>query len=180
MVTHNRAPLYVLFAFCFALSAESIAGLKWAAPAGWKNLGSQTMRAATYSVPAAPGDSGQAECVVYFFGKGQGGPVDANIDRWKSQFQTPDGKPAPAKIGMRTIHGLPVTTIDVSGNYSGMGGPLADAKSSVPGYRLLGAILVNPGGNIFLKFTGPAKTVAANQVKFEQLLSSFAPDPARP
>ncbi len=44
-----------------------------------------------------------------------------------------------------------------------MGGPLAQSKSSAPGYRLLGAILVNPGGNIFLKFTGPAKTIAANQ-----------------
>jgi hypothetical protein len=29
------------------------------------------------------------------------------------------------------------------------------------------------GNNIFVKFTGPAKTIAANQQKFEELLSSF-------
>jgi hypothetical protein len=49
---------------------------------------------------------------------------------------------------------LPVTTIDVTGQYSGMGGPMATAKTSKPGYRLLGAIIENPGGNVFLKFTG--------------------------
>jgi hypothetical protein len=175
MGKRNYVLLSALLVFSLSLTAESIAGLKWTAPAGWKNLGSQTMRAATYEVPPAPGDKQQAECVVYFFGKGEGGPVDANIERWKGQFQTPAGKPAAAKIAMRTIHGLPVTTIDVSGDYSGMGGPLAGGKSFVPGYRLLGAILVNPGGNIFLKFTGPAGTVAGNQSKFEQLLSSFTP-----
>lgn len=165
-----------LLAGAVCLSAESVAGVKWTAPAGWKNLGSQTMRAATYVVPDAPGDHAQSECVVYFFGQGEGGPVDANIQRWESQFTTPSGKPVPAKVGHRTIHGLPVTTIDVSGSYSGMGGPLAQSNGVAPGYRLLGAILVNPGGNIFLKFTSPAKTVAANQAKFEQLLSSFTPD----
>ena len=179
MCIRKCALVSALLAFATILTAESVAGLKWTAPAGWKNLGSQTMRAATYAVPSAPGDRQPSECVVYFFGQGQGGPVDANIERWKGQFQTADGKPAPAKVAMRTIHGLAVTTIDVSGNYSGMGGPLAQSKSLAPGYRLLGAILVNPGGNIFLKFTGPAKTVAANQLKFEQLLASFAPEAGR-
>jgi hypothetical protein len=42
------------------------------------------------------------------------------------------------------------------------------------GYRLLGAIVEGPGGNIFFKFTGPAKTIAANQPKFESLLSSVS------
>ncbi len=43
-------------------------------------------------------------------------------------------------------------------------------------YRLLGAIVENTGGNVFLKFTGPASTIAANQTKFDQLLESFAKD----
>ena len=57
-----------------------------------------------------------------------------------------------------------------------MGGPLAGAQRVVSGYRLLGAIVEGPGGNVFLKFTGPNKTIAANQQKFEQLLASFQPD----
>ena len=83
------------------------------------------------------------------------------------------GKPAPAKVTKITIHGLPVTTIDVSGEYSGMAGPSATAPVRVPGYRLLGAIVESPGGNVFIKFTGSAKTMAANQPKFQQLLDSF-------
>jgi hypothetical protein len=65
-----------------------------------------------------------------------------------------------------------MTTIEASGTYSGMGGPMAPSKP-VQGYRLLGAIVEGPGGNVFVKFTGPAKTVSANQQKFDQLLASF-------
>jgi len=145
------------------LLAESAAGLHWTAPAPWKSEGARPMRAATYTVT-------DAECAVYFFGQGQGGSVQANIDRWKSQF-----KPSDAKVTKVIIHGLPVTKIDISGEYSGMGGPMAQAPSK-SGYRLLGAIVEGPAGNIFIKFTGPLKTIAANQQKFEVLLSSFAKD----
>jgi hypothetical protein len=111
--------------------------------------------------------------VVYFFGTGQGGSVQANLDRWKGQMLAPDGKPAEAKIGKRTIHGMPVTTIDASGDYTGMGGPMAASKSVQYSYRLLGAIVEGPDGNVFIKFTGPAKTIAASQAEFEQFLNSF-------
>src|SRR5262245_9379964 len=102
-----------------ALIAESAAGLQWTAPPGWKTEAPRPMRAATYTVAAATGDPAAAECGVYFFGAGQGGGVQANIDRWKSQFTGPDGKPSPAKLAARTINGLNVTTIDTSGTYSG-------------------------------------------------------------
>jgi hypothetical protein len=131
------------------------------------------MRAATYPVAPAPGDREGAECAVYFFGLGQGGSIQANLDRWEGQFKAPGGKPAPAKVTKITVHGLPVTTIDVSGEYSGMAGPTAATAVLVSGYRLLGAIVESPGGNVFIKFTGPAKTMAANQAKFQQLLDSF-------
>ena len=152
--------------------AESAAGLRWTAPAGWKSEAPRPMRAATYSVPAAPGDQSGGEVVINYFGPGQGGSIDANIERWKSQVQGPDGKPAVATTAKRTVRGIAMTTIDASGAYSGMGGPMAPSKT-VPGYRLLGAIVEGPGGNVFVKFTGPAKTVAANGQKFDQLLASF-------
>src|SRR5690349_5810612 len=110
-----------------SLCAASVAGLRWTAPPEWKNAGSAPMRAVTYKVPLAAGDQGSSECVVYFFGQGQGGPVDANIERWNGQFQMPSGKTAVAQIKKRIVHGLPVTTIDVSGAYTGMAGPTAPA-----------------------------------------------------
>jgi hypothetical protein len=169
--------LFIAFVMCLSaavLIAESAAGLHWTAPAGWKTGPPQMMRAATYAVAAASGDTAAAECVVYFFGAGQGGSVNANIERWKGQF-TNAGKPAAAVLAKRTTHGIPMTTIDVAGEYSGLGGPLAASKP-VPGYRLLGAIVEGPGGNIFVKFTGPARTIAANKAKYDTLLASFAKD----
>jgi hypothetical protein len=153
--------------------AESVAGLKWTAPTGWKTEAARPMRAATYTIPPTVGDTAGAECVVYFFGPGQGGTVEANLDRWKGQMLAPGGRPTDAKVAKRTIHGLAVTTIDASGDYSGMGGPMAASKSVLNNYRLLGAIVEGPGGNVFIKFTGPAKTIAAREAEFEQLLNSF-------
>ena len=158
-----------------ALLAESAAGIRWTAPAGWKSEGPRPMRAATYSMAPVAGDTDRAECVVNYFGPGQGGGVDANIDRWKGQVQGPDGKPAPARIDKRVVGGVPMTLIDASGSYSGMGGPMAP-PTSIPGYRLLGAIVEGPGGNVFFKLTGPAKTIAAQQKNFSLLLASVELD----
>lgn len=162
----------LLFAFGAVLLAESVAGLHWSAPAGWKTGPEKPMRAATYLVAPVAGDSEAAECVVYFFGQGQGGTVEANLERWKGQFAPVNGKPVEASLHTRTIHGLTVYTIDVAGAYAGMAGMGAQSGPK-PNYRMLGAIVENPAGNVFLKFAGPAKTIAANQSKFEQLLSSF-------
>ena len=171
----NAIVVASLFLLSASALAESAAGVRWTAPEGWANEGSRPMRAATYRIAPAAGDKASAECGVYFFGAGQGGTVEANLERWKSQFKDPNGKVAPAQIAKRTSRGLTITTIDTAGEYSGIGGPMA-ASAAVQGYRLLGAIVTASGGNIFVKLTGPAKTIAANQQKFEQMLASFQPD----
>ena len=81
------------------------------------------MRAATYSIPLAAGDQGIAECVVNYFGPGQGGGVEANIERWKNQVQGADGKPALSKIDKRTGRGVPSRKILLAG--FSQGGALA-------------------------------------------------------
>jgi hypothetical protein len=159
-----------------ALFAESAAGVRWTAPAGWKAEGQRPMRAATYSITNAAGDQGVAECVVNYFGPGQGGGVEANVERWRGQMVGADGKPAAAKVDKRTVRGVPITVIDASGTYTGMGGPMMGGSKSVAGYRLIGAIAEGPGGHVFFKLTGPAKTIAAEQKNFEQLLASIQPD----
>ena len=164
---------FLLAAAAAVLLAQSAAGLKWTAPPTWKSAGERPMRAATYNIAAASGDSDPAECAVYFFGQGQGGPVEANLERWKNQFKGPGGKPAEAHVAKKKINGLQVTTIETSGDYSGMGGPMAPQGGVKGGYRMLAAVIEGPGGNLFLKFTGPAKTVAANQKAYEGLLNSF-------
>jgi hypothetical protein len=160
-----KRTLILVFCAAAALMADSAAGLKWTAPAGWTSKGAAPMRAATYTV-------GDAECVVYFFGQGQGGGVEANLARWNGQFSV-NGKPAPAKVSKKSVHGLPVTMMDVAGTYVGAGGPMMAPQPPKADYRMLAAIVEGPGGSIFIKFTGPAKTIAANQTKFDALLNSL-------
>jgi hypothetical protein len=155
----------ILLCGAAALLAESAAGLSWTAPSGWTSKGPAPMRAATYTV-------GDAECVVYFFGQGQGGSVEANMTRWKGQF-TVNGQPAPGKTAAKTIHTLNANTLDITGAYAGMGGPNMAPLAPKADYRMLAAIVEGPGGNIFVKFTGPVKTVTANLQKYDALLNSI-------
>jgi hypothetical protein len=173
-----RIPLVVAVLAISAASvlAESAAGVRWTAPATWKAEAARPMRAATYTIPLATGDQGTAECVVNYFGPGQGGGVDANIERWRGQVLGADGKPASAKIDKRTGRGVPITVIDTTGSYTGMGGPMMGGSKPAAGYRLIGAIIEGPGGSVFFKLTGPAKTIAAQQKNFEQLLASIQVD----
>ena len=144
------------------LMAESASGVKWKAPAAWKNQGDRPMRAATYTTG---GDAEPGEVAVFYFGPGQGGGVQANIDRWIGQFPAKTGAP---KTSKSTVAGMGVTMIDVSGTY----GASSD-KVDKPGYRMLGAIVEAPQGAVFFKFTGPAKTVAAHEAPFQGMIKAI-------
>jgi hypothetical protein len=168
-----RIASFLLLASLAVMRAETAAGVHWTAPESWKAQGARPMRAATYGVPAAPGDKEDGECGIYYFGQGKGGSVDDNMKRWIGQFEPARQDAEPRK---RTINGLNVTSINLSGIYTGAGGPMATTKTIKPGYRLLGAIVEAPEGLIFIMFTAPAKTAAANQVNFENLLKSLARD----
>jgi hypothetical protein len=125
------------------------------------------MRAATYIVPAAKGDSEGAECAVFV---NLGGGVQANITRWIGQFENTDGAPNQKS---ETINGLQVTTVDVSGTFKGGGPMMGQSSGPKDGYRMLGAIVEGPEGDVFFKLTGPAKTVAAAHDEFQAMLKSL-------
>ena len=71
----------------------SAAGLRFEAPSTWiSETPSSSMRLAQYRLPGLEGDPEDAELAVFYFG-GQGGSVQANVDRWIGQFSNPDGSP---------------------------------------------------------------------------------------
>ena len=73
-------------------SSDSAGRLAWDLPEGWEVQDPATrMRIAQYRVP---GPAGDAECIVFYFGAGQGGDPLANARRWAGQFTLPDGRPA--------------------------------------------------------------------------------------
>lgn len=132
------------------------------------------MRVAEFAVPRAPGDGEDAELVVYYFG-GSGGGVEANIERWLGQMQQPDGRPssAVARRQSRTIGGLRVTLVDVSGTYVAEVRPGSADRHNRPDYRLRAAVVETPGGPYFIKLAGPAQTVGAADAAYERFLSSL-------
>ena len=142
-------------------------GIRWTVPATWTAGKTSPMRVATYLVPGAKGTEA-GECAVFFFGAGQGGGVSDNVARWAKQFE---GAPA-AATRATAVAGVKVTRAEVQGTYLAPGGPMMQSTGKRPGYRLLGAIVEAPEGNVFFKLTGPAATVAAAEAPFETLVSS--------
>ena len=129
------------------------------------------MRTATYLIPAAAGDSEGGECAVFL---NIGGGVDANIKRWIGQFEQPDGGSSEAKATQKkeAVNGLPVTLVDLTGTFAGGGMAMGQPSVKKTNYRLLGAIIEGPNGEVFFKLTGPAKTIAAAQSEFQTMVKS--------
>lgn len=148
----------------------SAAGVRWSIPKRWTEQGQRPMRAATYTIPAAEEDSETGECAVFYFGNGQGGTVDQNIDRWISQFET-GGVPVRTH---KDVNGMSVTLAQVAGAYLAPAGPMMQSTGKKENFRLLGAIVEAPEGLVFYKFTGPAKTVARAEGEFNAMVQSLA------
>ena len=151
------------------------AALTFATPPGWQQgKPSSSMRVAELTLPRADGDAEDAQLVVYYFG-GQGGSVDANIERWVNQIQGPDGKSAGtgAKKEARSVNGLAVTLVDVSGTYVAETAPGSAERHNKPHFRLRAGVVQTSNGPYFIKLTGPEKTVAKWDRSFEQFVSSL-------
>jgi hypothetical protein len=149
-------------------------GLAWQTPAGWlSEQPNSAMRKAQYRVP---GDGGDAECVVFYFGPGQGGDPMSNAIRWADQFIQPDGSQSRDVLITEEIevNGIPVLLSEVTGTYGGgmsmAGGPMQTLED----HMLLGAVIQGPDANWFFKFTGPEATVDANRGAFRGMIDSLA------
>ena len=144
-------------------------GLTWKVPSGWTDQGPRNLRLATYVI-AGRGAAARAECAVYYFGPGQGGPVDSNLDRWIGEFEHP-GTPERSRL---TIDGIPVSRVRVKGGYLAHGGSMGGAlETALPDHELLGAIVEGPEGSLFFKLVGPAATVDPTVVDFDKMIASI-------
>ena len=133
------------------------------------------MRVAQYKLPKADGDTEDGSLVLYYFGQGQGGATQANIDRWISQIHQADGSDSKdkAKSESLTVNGLKVTMVDVSGTYSAEMSPGSGDFASKPNYRLRAAVIETAKGSYFAKLTGPEKTISHWDQAFRDYINSF-------
>jgi hypothetical protein len=153
-----------------------VQSLKYDMPAGWTSRPpASSMRVAEFSLPKVAGDAEDAALAVFYFG-GQGGSVQANLDRWIGQMTQPDGrasKDVAVTSTLKTTSGLAVTLVDVSGTYVAEVSPGSAERYNKPGFRLRAAVVETPSGPYFVKLTGPAKTLAKWDESFLAFLKSL-------
>jgi len=138
------------------------APLVFAKPAAWIAVEpTSQMRKAQYRLPHVAADAEDAECVVYYFGAGGGGGVDANVERWCSQFEQPDGRASKELVvrSERAVGGMPVHDVELGGTYVAETAPGSGERVNKPGYRMLASIVESDHGAYYVKLVGPAATV---------------------
>jgi len=132
-----------------------------------------TMRLLQYRVAGAA-DGSNASFIVYYFGPGQGGSKEANIERWTSQFSTAEGKPVEPVITTSKVGDLPVTQVELRGSYARSLG-IGQRVAAQPDQTLLAAIVETPQGNLFAQLHGPTATVGPARPTFEAFLNGLKP-----
>ncbi len=126
------------------------------------------MRLANFTVPGRDG-ADAAHIVVFYFGAGQGGTIDANIDRWQTQFQPDENNDLVEPIIERfEVNNMPVTLVEFAGSWMKMG-----ATWFTPDQLFLMAIVEAPQGKVFIRFAGATATVEANRADFVAMVESL-------
>jgi len=121
-----------------------------------------------FSVPGPDKETPAARITIM----GAGGSIDANIDRWKTQFS----KVGTFKRKEAKIKGQTVTTVDLRGTYRDRpGGPFSGAPEKLrPDYRMLGVIIATKHrGQYFIKLIGPERTLAKQDEAIEAMLKTL-------
>lgn len=143
-----------------------VKGLNVVLPTGWTVVPPASPMRAAQAVIDGPG--GPAELAVFHFGAGQGGDVEANIQRWLGQIVAQPGT-TPQREVFEAFDNLRVTWVDAEGTLQpgqmGMGPATPQA-----GARLLGAVVEGDGGPWFFKATGSDLTLAPQRLAFRGML----------
>ena len=127
-----------------------------------------SMRKAQLSVPGKKGEE-KGEAVFFYFGTGNSGGKQSNIDRWFRQFQEPKEQ-LRHSVTSSKIGKTPVTFVRAEGTY--LSGPPLGRKVPKQNFALLGAIVEGEQGFVFIKLTGPRTVVFAAEDDFKTMVTS--------
>lgn len=177
------------------MRAAVAAGLAFSVPEGWTEVDpASAMRSAQFALPPASEGGDAPELILFHFGAGQGGDVQANIERWIGQISQPDGKPSTerARRASREVGKFRVSTVMVDGTYASgsmmgmMGTPHGDPHGSPheggaqkEDYRLWAAVVEGEGGPWFFKCAGPRAALEKAAGGLEAMVGSIRPGEAQ-
>lgn len=142
------------------------------APAAWTMVPPATDKRLAQFKITTPGEGMTAEVIVYYFGKGEGGSAEANIERWQGQFVGTESRPVTPAVNRFQSNGMAVTTAELHGAYArGIGvGPVGVPK---PDQTLLAAVVETPEGNLIIQLHGKAASVSAQKEAFLAFVRSI-------
>lgn len=154
--------------------AVVIGSAKYDVPKSWKRQQTgRRFRVAAFALPLAEGDKDAAEVIVFHFGKGQGGSVEANLDRWKKQFRERENED---KVETIKAGGMEMTVLDMTGTYLYRPAPFVQEVTPRNGYRMVNAIVPLPkDGPYFIRMVGPKNSVAAQVEGLHKMLTTIQP-----
>jgi len=170
MVFSRSLVVFMLFAAAVAAAGPVdfvVGSFTFVRPESWEWVTpTSPMRKAQLSVPGKAGGPA-AEVTFFHFGPGQGGSVQANVDRWFKQFSDGYTDAKTEQAGNTTI-----TFVKAEGTFaSGMpGGPTTPMKD----YAMRGAILESSSGDVYVKMTGPKEVVKGAVPALEKMVREAA------
>lgn len=151
-------------------STVSLLGYTAAVPKTW------TLRPPTSKMRLAEfvaGVPGGAEVIVYSFGAGQGGTVEANLERWKHQFSNPDGKTVSERVTHGKVGTFPMTVAEYQGTYARGIGAGSAPPDALPNHILIAAIVETPKGSLIFQMFGPKVAAAAERDAYLSFVKSM-------
>lgn len=151
-------------------------------PGDWKVVEPDfpRFRKAQFALPRAEGDDADGVLIVYHFGKGGGGSLDDNLERWYGMMEQAEGKSS-KEVGkvaeIETGEGkskIAITWLDLPGTYLDRPFPRSPRVTRRPRYRLFAAYV--DGGSkspYWIRAYGPDKTMLAERDGFVGFLKSI-------
>jgi hypothetical protein len=144
-------------------------GIQLKAPDGWvRKAASSGFVEAEFMLPRAQGDEQDGRLTVSV----AAGSIEQNISRWKGQF---GGNPSKSKQDTFKVAGMDVTLVDFTGTFNDSRGPNAPAVER-PNYRMIAAIIPAKERMIFIKATGPEKTLQQQADKITEFVKTAKPE----
>ena len=151
-------------------------GLQFIVPSKWQpQPADNPARVGQWLVPPLHGEGEPGEVVVFFFGPSIGGSAADNIAGWLGTVFNPGGHPAAGEVKSHQTGVFKITQVTVFGTYNQIV-PLPGVPPRPKAhYGLLGAVIENPQGNLYWRFTGPEPLITASIPLFNKIIDSVKP-----
>jgi hypothetical protein len=150
-----------------------IGNLTFTVPSKWQiEQVESPARGGQWHVPALHADSESGRVVAFYFGPGVGGTAKENIEAWIGTMFNAEGHPAAAEQKHHITGAFKISQVVIFGTYNQFVSLPGVPPETKMNYGLLGAVIENPQGNIYWRFTGPEALITANLPLFNKVIDS--------